>query len=303
LISLEFEEDLISYLIFNFWKSTVNFSKLSQIPQRQDISKKPSKLSGKSVDDGLIGLKREGGMAQTAASISRQYKKCKGMDNQMVRIVLSGTLFLVSSKFKSTSVDGSSMMASYSSRYYYGIKSNWWKSFSYCCSSSLAIGDQQNKPDTAATMSEAFSSLINYCESVKFKGFEYPTKPWQMCSFDETKAFQVSKSILLPKNVFKQNYSFFIKLSSMSKSSAEKFIKLNSTHLSRIYPRGSRVMSSNYDPIPLWRAGCQLIALNFQADDRPLMLNRAMFKQNGGCGYVLKPKILRHDFPAGCTKG
>jgi hypothetical protein len=32
----------------------------------------------------------------------------------------------------------------------------------------------------------------------------------------------------------------------------------------RIYPRGSRVNSSNYDPVPLWLAGCQLVALNYQ---------------------------------------
>ena len=62
---------------------------------------------------------------------------------------------------------------------------------------------------------------------------------------------------------------------------------------SRIYPRGSRVNSSNYDPVPLWLAGCQLVALNYQAEDRPLMLNRAMFRLNGSCGYVLKPQVLR----------
>jgi hypothetical protein len=65
--------------------------------------------------------------------------------------------------------------------------------------------------------------------------------------------------------------------------------------LLRIYPRGSRVNSSNYDPVPLWLAGCQLVALNYQAEDRPLMLNRAMFRQNGGCGYVLKPQVLRSN--------
>ncbi len=65
--------------------------------------------------------------------------------------------------------------------------------------------------------------------------------------------------------------------------------------LLRIYPRGSRVNSSNYDPVPLWLAGCQLVALNYQAEDRPLMLNRAMFRQNGGCGYVLKPQVLRNN--------
>ena len=37
-----------------------------------------------------------------------------------------------------------------------------------------------------------------------------------------------------------------------------KFIEYNNTNLSRIYPRGTRTNSSNYDPIPYWFGGCQL---------------------------------------------
>lgn len=34
--------------------------------------------------------------------------------------------------------------------------------------------------------------------------------------------------------------------------------------LSRTYPKGTRVDSSNYMPQLFWNAGCQLVALNFQ---------------------------------------
>ena len=51
-------------------------------------------------------------------------------------------------------------------------------------------------------------------------------------------------------------------------------------------------MSSNYDPIPLWLAGCQMVALNYQAQDKPLAFNRALFRSNGQCGYILKPEPL-----------
>ena len=34
--------------------------------------------------------------------------------------------------------------------------------------------------------------------------------------------------------------------------------------LSRIYPKGTRVDSSNYMPQLFWNAGCQMVALNFQ---------------------------------------
>ena len=36
-----------------------------------------------------------------------------------------------------------------------------------------------------------------------------------------------------------------------------------------------------------------LVALNYQTDCQKMQLNQAMFKDNGGCGYVLKPKDLR----------
>ena len=51
--------------------------------------------------------------------------------------------------------------------------------------------------------------------------------------------------------------------------------------LSRVYPKGSRVDSSNYDPQPMWNAGSQMVALNFQTADKPMQLNEGKFLQNG----------------------
>ena len=34
----------------------------------------------------------------------------------------------------------------------------------------------------------------------------------------------------------------------------------------RIYPNGSRVASSNFNPQLFWNVGCQLLALNFQTN-------------------------------------
>ena len=44
----------------------------------------------------------------------------------------------------------------------------------------------------------------------------------------------------------------------LSKEEAASFIKYNQRQFSRIYPAGSRVDSSNYDPVPLWNIGSQL---------------------------------------------
>ncbi|GMH44045.1 hypothetical protein BSKO_11979 [Bryopsis sp. KO-2023] len=64
-------------------------------------------------------------------------------------------------------------------------------------------------------------------------------------------------------------------------------------HLTRIYPAGARVTSTNYDPRVYWTYGCQLVALNQQTSDEGMQFNRALFKDNGGCGYVLKPPKLQ----------
>jgi len=41
---------------------------------------------------------------------------------------------------------------------------------------------------------------------------------------------------------------------------------------------------------------CHLaVALNYQNARRPIFLNESKFRQNGGCGYILKPKFLCGD--------
>ena len=43
----------------------------------------------------------------------------------------------------------------------------------------------------------------------------------------------------------------------------------------------------------MWLGGIQLVALNYQTSDTHIALNNAFFSQNGGCGFVLKPKVMR----------
>jgi len=61
----------------------------------------------------------------------------------------------------------------------------------------------------------------------------------------------------------------------------------------REYPKGTRVDSSNYDPMQGWIGGAQLVALNYQTNDEHLRLNRFRFLSNGRTGYVLKPECMR----------
>ncbi|TDL23427.1 PLC-like phosphodiesterase [Rickenella mellea] len=59
-------------------------------------------------------------------------------------------------------------------------------------------------------------------------------------------------------------------------------------HLMRIYPRGTRIASGNQDPLKAWKAGAQVVALNWQEYDRGMMVNEAMF--GGSAGWVCKSK-------------
>ena len=41
-------------------------------------------------------------------------------------------------------------------------------------------------------------------------------------------------------------------------------LSLANKHIVRTYPKGSRVDSSNYNPLVMWNAGLQMVAINFQ---------------------------------------
>uniref|UniRef100_A0A8C5GK89 1-phosphatidylinositol 4,5-bisphosphate phosphodiesterase n=1 Tax=Gouania willdenowi TaxID=441366 RepID=A0A8C5GK89_GOUWI len=123
-----------------------------------------------------------------------------------------------------------------------------------------------------AFATEEMSNLVIYIQPVKFNSFEASKKisrSYQMSSFVETKA-----------------------LEQLTKSPVE-FVEYNKLQLSRIYPKGTRVDSSNYNPQLFWNAGCQLVALNFQTIDLSMQLNLGMYEYNGKCGFRLKPEFMR----------
>ncbi|XP_069756667.1 1-phosphatidylinositol 4,5-bisphosphate phosphodiesterase epsilon-1 isoform X2 [Narcine bancroftii] len=73
---------------------------------------------------------------------------------------------------------------------------------------------------------------------------------------------------------------------------SQELIQHTVCQLLRTYPAATRIDSSNPSPVMFWLHGIQLVALNYQTDDLPMYLNRAMFEANGGCGYVLKSPVL-----------
>ncbi|XP_027159957.1 phosphoinositide phospholipase C 2-like [Coffea eugenioides] len=73
---------------------------------------------------------------------------------------------------------------------------------------------------------------------------------------------------------------------------AKEIIRFTQRNLLRVYPKGIRFDSSNYNPLIGWMHGAQMVALNMQGYGRSLWVMRGMFRANGGCGYVRKPDIL-----------
>ncbi|XP_023745045.1 phosphoinositide phospholipase C 4 [Lactuca sativa] len=69
-------------------------------------------------------------------------------------------------------------------------------------------------------------------------------------------------------------------------------VRFSQKNILRIYPKGTRITSSNYKPLIGWLHGAQMVAFNMQGYGRSLWLMHGMFRSNGGCGYVKKPDFL-----------
>ncbi|XP_077434093.1 1-phosphatidylinositol 4,5-bisphosphate phosphodiesterase beta-2 [Vanacampus margaritifer] len=122
------------------------------------------------------------------------------------------------------------------------------------------------------TAYEAMSSLVNYIQPNKFVSFDNArkkNKSYVISSFVETKG------------------------EAMIAKTAVEFVEYNKRQMSRIYPKGTRMDSSNFSPQPFWNVGCQMVALNYQTMDFPMQLNMAVFEFNGRTGYLLKHDVLR----------
>ncbi|XP_030625453.1 1-phosphatidylinositol 4,5-bisphosphate phosphodiesterase delta-1a isoform X2 [Chanos chanos] len=121
-------------------------------------------------------------------------------------------------------------------------------------------------------LAKELSDLVIYCKSVHFSGFEHARDNqafYEMSSFKESKAMNLAET------------------------SATAYIHHNMDKLSRTYPAGSRTDSSNYNPVPLWNAGCQIVALNFQTPGKEMDLYQGRFLPNAQSGYILKPEFQR----------
>ena len=120
-----------------------------------------------------------------------------------------------------------------------------------------------------ASFAQSLLDLLVYTAGVKYQGFS------KLVEYEPRHQFSVSERTA----------------ERIVRDQRADWIKHNYTHITRIYPRGFRLGSSNYNPTSLWAVGCQLVALNWQTVDEGMVLNHAMFRDTPG--YVLKPPALR----------
>ncbi|NXF77103.1 PLCH1 phosphodiesterase, partial [Sclerurus mexicanus] len=114
----------------------------------------------------------------------------------------------------------------------------------------------------------ALSDLVVYTNSVAAQDLVDDGSTGNVLSFSESRAHQAVQQ------------------------KAEQFMLYNQKQLTRVYPSAYRIDSSNFNPVPYWNVGCQLVALNYQSEGRVMQLNEAKFRVNGNCGYVLKPQQM-----------
>uniref|UniRef100_A0A3Q2XTE8 Phosphoinositide phospholipase C n=1 Tax=Hippocampus comes TaxID=109280 RepID=A0A3Q2XTE8_HIPCM len=98
-------------------------------------------------------------------------------------------------------------------------------------------GQKSPQKKSKIRLARELSDVVVYCKSVHFNGFEHARDKLdfnEMSSFKESKAFNLAES------------------------ASGAFTRHNVDKLSRTYPAGSRTDSSNYNPVPMWNAGCQI---------------------------------------------
>jgi len=141
----------------------------------------------------------------------------------------------------------------------------------------MESGEKKTKKVKPPKITSRLSRLGIHTRGITFKSLEQPEAcmPNHIFSLSEKAALAIQRT--MPKALFTHNKDF----------------------LMRTYPHGMRFDSSNFDPVIFWRAGVQVVALNWQSWDAGMILNEGMFA--GSDGYILKPKGYRREHPEDST--
>ena len=135
----------------------------------------------------------------------------------------------------------------------------------------LTLQTSPSKQKKASKVLHTLSELGVYTRAYTFKHWDQPeaSLPNHVFSLSEGKVHDMHSDPSSGPALFDHNRNF----------------------LMRVFPRGTRIRSSNVDPTFHWRQGAQMVALNWQKMDKGMMLNNGMFAASQG--WVLKPEGYR----------
>lgn len=136
------------------------------------------------------------------------------------------------------------------------------------------------------------AALGVYAQSVK------PKKNWlsqRTSPGSDLCTLYVTLTISIPTAAPEDPTHLFLNLSESSMSSIlpakiQEFVTRGAAHQVRVYPKGTRIRSNNYNPSAYWRGGAQICAQNWQRFDKGMQITRAMFEGTGG--WKVKPRAL-----------
>ncbi len=95
----------------------------------------------------------------------------------------------------------------------------------------------------------------------------------------------------------------YYEMSSFPETKAEKYcngqkcqdlVHHNKIQVTRIYPKGQRIDSSNYDPFPFWLCGAHLCALNYQTPGKLNNIDNFLY---GHWRFILYEVMMFDTFP------
>ncbi|XP_078256888.1 1-phosphatidylinositol 4,5-bisphosphate phosphodiesterase gamma-2 isoform X2 [Rhinoraja longicauda] len=121
---------------------------------------------------------------------------------------------------------------------------SWYHEVVQCSQKIFVQEENRNEMEKKQQIAKELSDLVVYCRPAKCKDI-FPTAK-DSIDYKEIRSFAENKA------------------EALLKQKSKEFREYNRKQLSRIYPKGQRIESSNYDPILLWQHGSQMAALNYQ---------------------------------------
>lgn len=170
----------------------------------------------------------------------------------------------------------------------WGLDGSWGQSKVFSNSASLGDEDSSGDESTPFTLRKNSNGTVTaiidsedvqvYGRMITIAGGRMPGEPVKVSLMGGPSVKRVSVSE--------------IKLATVAKDHPDDLVRFTQRNILRIYPKGTRVTSSNYNPLLAWSHGAQMVAINMQGYGKPLWLVHGFFAGNGGCGYIKKPAFF-----------